>query len=147
VAKNATKLKILKSKKEREVTVICVSRPKSASFSPLSDFSRRGAAEASKQARTNGIFWQRRTLNFLGDRTNYKAKDIIGKTINLFCIYLFQIDKFINMYLHINNFFCSTYQLPNKTGNLLFAMHLGTYLHNLWCQDNYRRKKRYFSSP
>jgi hypothetical protein len=27
---------------------------------------------------------------------NYKAKDIIGKITNLFCIYLFQIDIFIN---------------------------------------------------
>jgi hypothetical protein len=41
------------------------------------------------------------TLNFLGDRTNYKVKDIINiviKIINLFCIYVFQIDKFINTY-------------------------------------------------
>jgi hypothetical protein len=34
----------------------------------------------------------------LGDRTKYKAKDIIKKMTNLFCIYLFQIDKFINAY-------------------------------------------------
>jgi hypothetical protein len=46
-----------------------------------------------KVARTKGTFC---TLNFLGDRTDYKAKDIIGKITNLFCIYLFQIDKFIN---------------------------------------------------
>jgi hypothetical protein len=61
------------------------------------------------------IFWprRRRGLNtgedkrlfgkgvhyfFLGDRTNYKAKAIIGKFTNLFCICLFQIDTFINTY-------------------------------------------------
>jgi hypothetical protein len=37
-------------------------------------------------------------LHFLGDRTNHKAKDIIGKITNLFSIYLFQIDEFINRY-------------------------------------------------
>jgi hypothetical protein len=37
-------------------------------------------------------------LHFLGDRTNHKAKDIIGKITNLFSIYLFQIDEFINTY-------------------------------------------------
>jgi hypothetical protein len=37
------------------------------------------------------------TLNFLGDRTNYIAKGIIGIITNLFCIYLSQIDKFINI--------------------------------------------------
>jgi hypothetical protein len=71
---------------------------KSACFSFESEFSGRGAAEALKQARTKGIFWQRCTLNFLGYRTNYKAKKKIGKITNLFCIYLFQIDKFINKY-------------------------------------------------
>jgi hypothetical protein len=28
---------------------------------------------------TDSTFWRRCTLNFLGDRTNYKAKDIIEK--------------------------------------------------------------------
>jgi hypothetical protein len=55
-----------------------------------------------KQARAIGTFWKRCTLNFLGDHTNYKAEDIIGKFTNLFCIYLFQINKFINTYY---NFF------------------------------------------
>jgi hypothetical protein len=36
--------------------VVCVSRPKSASFSSESEFSGRGAAEARQQARTKGIF-------------------------------------------------------------------------------------------
>jgi hypothetical protein len=54
--------------------VICVSRPKSASFLSESEFSGRGAAEVEIQARTKGTFWQRCTLHFLGDRTNYKAK-------------------------------------------------------------------------
>jgi hypothetical protein len=36
--------------------VICVSTPKSASFLPESGFSSRGAAEASKQARTKSTF-------------------------------------------------------------------------------------------
>jgi hypothetical protein len=44
---------------------------------------------------TKDTFWQRCTLHFLGDRMNDKAKDIIGKFKNIFCIYLFQIDKFI----------------------------------------------------
>jgi hypothetical protein len=52
------------------------------------EFSGRGAAEASKPTRKKGTF--------LSDLTNYKAKDIIGKITNLFCIYLFQIDEFIN---------------------------------------------------
>jgi hypothetical protein len=65
--------------------VICVSRPKSASFSPELEF----VAEAQPRLKTGedkGTFWQR--LNFLGHRTNCEAKDI----------YLFQIDKFINTY-------------------------------------------------
>jgi hypothetical protein len=68
--------------------VICVSRPKSVSFSSLSFL-----AEAWKQAKTKGTFWPRCTLHFLDDRTNYKAKDIIGKITNLFCIYPFQIQR------------------------------------------------------
>jgi hypothetical protein len=52
---------------------------------------------AEAQPRT-GTFWQRCTINFLGDCMNYKAKDIVGKITNLFCIYFFQIDKFINTY-------------------------------------------------
>jgi hypothetical protein len=67
--------------------VICVSRPKSASFSSDSGFSRRGAAETWKRGRTKGTFGPTCTLNILGDRTNYKAKDIIEKITNLFCIY------------------------------------------------------------
>jgi hypothetical protein len=43
------------------------------------EFSGRGAAEASKPTRKKGTF--------LSDLTNYKAKDIIGKITNLFCIY------------------------------------------------------------
>jgi hypothetical protein len=35
---------------------------------------------------------------FLGDRTNYKAKDITGKITNSFCIYFFQINTFSNTY-------------------------------------------------
>jgi hypothetical protein len=51
------------------------------------------------------------TLNFLGDRRNYKAKDIIGKITNLFCIYLFI-------------FYSFCYKLANQTRNLLFAIQL-----------------------
>jgi hypothetical protein len=64
-----------------KIIVICVSRPKNASFF---DDKRH--------------FWQRSTLNFLAGRTNYKAKEIMGKITNLFCIYVFQIDKIINTY-------------------------------------------------
>jgi hypothetical protein len=88
--------------------VICVSRLKSASFSSDSGFSRRGAAETWKQGRTKGTFGPTCTLNILGDRTNYKAKDIIEKITNLFCIY----EKFT---------ICNTY----------------SYLHNLWWQNYY----------
>jgi hypothetical protein len=49
-------------------------------------------------SQSKGTFWKRCTLNFLGDHTNYKAKDVIGEVTNLFCIYLFQINKFINTY-------------------------------------------------
>jgi hypothetical protein len=59
---NYTTLRISKIKKllhiNREI-VICVSTPKSASFSSESGFSSRGAAEASKQARTKSAFWRR----------------------------------------------------------------------------------------
>jgi hypothetical protein len=55
-------------------------------------------AEVWKQAKIKAAFWQRCTLHFLGDRTNYKAKDIIVNITNLFCIYLFQRDKFIKTY-------------------------------------------------
>jgi hypothetical protein len=34
----------------------------------------------------------------------YKEKDIIGKITNLLCIYLFQINKFINRYILYNIF-------------------------------------------
>jgi hypothetical protein len=61
-----------------KIIVICISRAKSASFRFESEFSGRGAAEASKQARTKGTFWQRCTLHFIGNPTNYKSKDIIG---------------------------------------------------------------------
>jgi hypothetical protein len=73
---------------------MCVSRTQSEFFSFESEFFGRGL----KQARTKGTFWQRCTLNFFGDRTNYKAKDIIEKITNLFCIYLFPINTFINTY-------------------------------------------------
>jgi hypothetical protein len=69
---------------------LCI-KAKTASFLSESQFYGRGAAKAYKQARIKG------TLNFLGDRTKYKAKGINGKIINLFCIYLFQIDTFINI--------------------------------------------------
>jgi hypothetical protein len=103
--------------------VICGSGPQSASFSPESQFSGRGAAEVSKQARTIGTFWQRCTLHFLSDRTNYKAKDIIGKIRNVFCMYLFQIDKFINTYY--NFFIVFDICLPTKIEMyLLFAIQI-----------------------
>jgi hypothetical protein len=54
------------------------------------------------------------TLHFLGDRTNYKAKEIIGKITNLSCMmYLFQMDTFINTYI-LTFFYCICYQLPTK---------------------------------
>jgi hypothetical protein len=70
------------------------------------------------------------TLHFLHDRTNYKAKDIIGKITNLLCIYLFQIDKFINMYIHIDNFFIVfVISLPTKLEiYYIFAIQLIIYI-------------------
>jgi hypothetical protein len=38
-------------------------------------------------------------IKFFGVRTNYKAKDIIGKITNLFYIHIFQIDKYIYSYI------------------------------------------------
>jgi hypothetical protein len=73
-------------------------KAKSAFFRVSPEFAGRGAAEVWQQARIKGTVWQRCILNFLNYRTNYKAKDIIGKITNLFCIYLFQIDKFINTF-------------------------------------------------
>jgi hypothetical protein len=64
------------------------------------------------------FFWQRCTLNFLGD--------IIGKITDLLCIYLFQIH---NLLIHINYIFYSIfYQLANQTRNLLFAIQLLIYI-------------------
>jgi hypothetical protein len=34
-------------------------------------------------------------LKFLGDRTSYKAKDIIGTSTNLFCIYVYFSNRYI----------------------------------------------------
>jgi hypothetical protein len=78
---------LLKPKKLKHLThqnsYICVLRPKSASFFARVEVSGRGAAEAWKQA-TKGTLWQRCTLNFLGDRTNHKAKDgYVGFVSNL----------------------------------------------------------------
>jgi hypothetical protein len=67
---------------------LCI-KAKSASFPSESEFS------GLKTDEDKGSFCR---LNFLGDRTNYKAKGIIGKITNLFCIYRFQIDKCINTY-------------------------------------------------
>jgi hypothetical protein len=55
------------------------------------------------------------TLNFLGDRTNYKAKDISGKITNLL--------------IHINHLFNRIcYQLANKTTNFLCVIQLFIYI-------------------
>jgi hypothetical protein len=60
-------------------------------------------------------------------RPNYKAKDIIGKITNLFCIYLFQINKFINTYVLGIFFIVFVISLPTK----LEIYYTITYLHNL----------------
>jgi Na+/melibiose symporter-like transporter len=80
--------------------VIWVSRPKSPSFSSESEFSGEAQPrETGEEKRHKG--------------TNYKAKDIIGKITNLFCIYLFKIVTFI--YIHINNSFIVFFiSLPTK---------------------------------
>jgi hypothetical protein len=104
--------------------VICVSRPKSECASFLAEAQPRLETGEDKRH-----FWQRCTLNFLGDRTNYKAKDITEKITNLFCIYLFQIHKFINTYILTFCFIVSIcYQVANKTRNLLFAIQLLIYI-------------------
>jgi hypothetical protein len=95
------------SSRLRDIIVIC------ASFSSE-------AQPRLEQARTKGTFWQRCTSNFLGDRTNYKAKDIIGKITNLFCIYIFQIDKLI----HINIFFCICVSAMTMIGFVGFVANL-----------------------
>jgi hypothetical protein len=45
---------------------------------------------------------------------NYKAKDIIGKITNLFCIYLFQIDTFINSFIFTIFLIVFVISLPTK---------------------------------
>jgi hypothetical protein len=49
------------------------------------------------------------TLHFLGDRTNYKAKDTIEKITFFFIVHI-------------------CYELANKNRNLLFAIHLLIYI-------------------
>jgi hypothetical protein len=65
-----------------EIIIICVSRLKRASFSSDSEFSGRGAAEAFENGRGEKALF--------GGRMNYEAKNILGKIINLFCIYFFK---------------------------------------------------------
>jgi hypothetical protein len=96
------------SSRLRDIIVICASEFSSEAQPRL------------EQARTKGTFWQRCTSNFLGDRTNYKAKDIIGKITNLFCIYIFQIDKLI----HINIFFCICVSAMTMIGFVGFVANL-----------------------
>jgi hypothetical protein len=73
-----------------------------------------------QQATAKGTFWQRCTLNFLDNRMNYKAKDIIGKITNLVCIYLFKyVDKFINSSGHDSGV---RYWLINQTTRVRFLV-------------------------
>jgi hypothetical protein len=67
-------------------------------------------------------------IKFFRRPQKLQTKDIIAKITNLFCIYLFQADTFINNFLY-----SIFYQLANKTRNLLHTyLQLHTYLHNLW---------------
>jgi hypothetical protein len=66
-------------------------------------------AEAQKQARTKRHIL---ALHFLGIST--KQKNIIAKITNLFCIYFFQIDKFINKYILTIFFIVFFISLPIK---------------------------------
>jgi hypothetical protein len=99
--------------------VICVSKPKSAFFSSSLSF----LAEAQPRLKTGEDtrhFLAEVHINFFMRCTNYKAKDVIGKITNLFCIYLFQ------KLIHINNFFVVgiCYQFANKTRNLLLLIYI-----------------------
>jgi hypothetical protein len=64
---------------------LCI-RPKNASFSSEFEFCGRGATEASKQARTNGSFWQ--SCKYFR-RPHYKAKNIIGKNTYKFVLNIY----------------------------------------------------------
>jgi hypothetical protein len=97
-------------------------------FRPSLSFLAEAQPRLEKQARTKGTFWQRCTLNFLGDHMNYKAKDIIGKITNLFCIYLFQIHTLL---IHNINIFFIVFviSLPTKLQTYyVFATQLLIYI-------------------
>jgi hypothetical protein len=72
-----------------------VRRPKSASISFESQFSGRGATEAQNR-RGQRHFLAEVHIKVFRRPHELQNKDIIGKITNLFCIYLFQIDKFID---------------------------------------------------
>jgi hypothetical protein len=60
---------------------------------------------------------------------NYKAKDIIGKITNLFCIYLFQIHTFINTYISTIFFIVFVISFPTKLQTYyVFATQLLIYI-------------------
>jgi hypothetical protein len=61
-------------------------------FRPSVSFLAEAQPRLKNRRRQKAFFWQKCTLNFLGDCTNYKAKDIIAEITNLFCIFFFQID-------------------------------------------------------
>jgi hypothetical protein len=59
-------------------------------------------AEAQPRLKTGenkGHFLTKVHIKFFRRPHNYKARNIIGRITNLFCIYLFQIDTFINIYI------------------------------------------------
>jgi hypothetical protein len=58
-------------------------------FCPRSSFLTEAQPRLENRRGQKALFG-RGALNLAVDRTNYKAKDIIGKIANLFCIYLFQ---------------------------------------------------------
>jgi hypothetical protein len=72
--------KVINLKKQ---IVICPSSPKSASFSSELSFLAEAQPRLNRRGQ-NTILLQRCTLNFLGDPTNCKAKDIIGRIANFF---------------------------------------------------------------
>jgi hypothetical protein len=92
-------------------------KAKKCIFSSESDFFGREAAEA--QPRLENRRGQRHFLaevhikffRRLHELQNKRHTYVIGKITNLFCVYLFQIDKFIN----INSFFVVFFiSLPTK---------------------------------
>jgi hypothetical protein len=114
---------------------LCINAKKCIFFVRVWVFSSRRSRDLI-QARTKGTFWPRCT--FLGDRTNYKAKDIIGNNTNSFVfIYLLRNQAIQNL----RNSFSRGFPLPFNVETLQAFEALFQILHYgrkfLYCKPKY----------